>query len=83
MAICATIDGAGVVHAAGSIPLGECTGFVLLDQADWIANGVVQGLLTIPAGDDFAALWYAGFSTPITLGLVAWSCAAIIGIWKR
>lgn len=83
MAICAVVDVSGVVSAAGSTPLAECTGFILLDQADWILHGAVQGLLTIPAGEDFAALWYAGFATPITLGLVAWSCAAIIGIWKR
>lgn len=82
MAICATVDVSGVVHAAGSIPLAQCTDFVLLDQADWIQNGMVQGLLTIPSGDDFGALWAAGFVTPMAVGLVAWSVAVIIGIFS-
>lgn len=82
MAICATVDGSGVVHAAGSVPLNDCTGFVLLDKADWIVNGIVQGLFTIPSGDDFQALWAAGFVTPITVGLIAWAVAAIVGMVK-
>lgn len=83
MAICATVDVSGVVHAAASVPLNECTGFVLLDQSDWIVNGLVQSLFTIPAGEDVQALWALGFIPPMTLGLVAWAAAMCIGVFKR
>lgn len=82
MAICATVDGTGLVHAAGSVPLTECTGFVLLDKADWLLNGLVQGLLTIPSGDDFAALWAAGFITPMAIGLIAWAVSSVVTMWR-
>lgn len=80
MAICATVDAVGVVHAAGSVALNDCTGFVLLDKADWIMNGMVQGLFTIPSGQDFEALWAAGFMTPMVLGLIAWGVAKLLGM---
>lgn len=82
MAICATVDVSGVVHAAGSTPLNDCTGFVLLDKADWIVNGMVQGLFTIPTGEDFQALWAAGFVTPMAIGLIAWAVSAIVSMVK-
>lgn len=83
MAICTTIDASGVVHAAGNIAINDCTGFVLLDKADYLQNGLVQQLFTIPTGDDFATLWHAGFTTPMAIGLVAWACAVLVGMWKE
>lgn len=81
MAICATVDELGVVHAAGNTAINDCLGFVLLDKADWAQNGLVQQLFALPSGDDFATLWNAGFVLPMTLGLVAWAVAKIIGVW--
>ena len=83
MAICTTVDASGVVHAAGNIAINDCTGFVLLDKADWAQNGLVQQLFALPTGDDFATLWTAGFVTPMTIGLVAWAVAMIISIWRK
>lgn len=82
MAICATVDGSGIVHAAANIPLNECSSFVLLDKSDWIGNGLVQGLTTIPAGEDFAALWAAGFIVPMTIGLIAWAVFKVVQMWR-
>lgn len=82
MAICAQVDATGVVRAAGNIPLNDCAGFVMLDKADYVQNGLIQSLMTIPTGDDFATAWQAGFVTPMAIGLVAWACAAIIGMFR-
>ncbi|MBK7955716.1 MAG: hypothetical protein IPK02_18210 [Candidatus Accumulibacter sp.] len=80
MAICATVDVAGFVKMLPGVALNDCTGYVLLDKADWINNGLVQGLLTIPAGEDFAALWGAGFVLPVTLSMIAWAVSKIVGV---
>lgn len=83
MAICTTVDVSGVVHAAGNIALNDCTGFVLLDKADWVQNGLIQSLITIPSSEDFQTIFSAGFVTPMAIGLVAWACAAIISFWNK
>lgn len=80
MAICAVVNGAGFVKALPGVSLNDCTGFVLLDKADWITNGMVQGLFTIPAGEDFQALWSAGFVLPMTIGLIAWGVSKIVNV---
>lgn len=83
MAICTTVDASGVVHAAGNISINDCTGFVLLDKADYVQNGLVQQLFALPAGEDFSTLWAAGFVMPMTIGLVAWACAVLVSMWKE
>lgn len=83
MAICATIDASNVVHAAGNIAINDCTGFVLLDKADYAQNGLVQQLFALPTADSFSQLWNAGFVTPMTIGLVAWAVAMIISTWRK
>lgn len=80
MAICAVVDWAGFVRALPAVSLNDCTGFVLLDKADWITNGMVQGLFTIPSGEDFQALWAAGFVLPMTIGLIAWGVSKIVNV---
>lgn len=82
MAICAVVDGAGFVKAMSGVALNDCTGFVLLDKADWLTNGLVQSLITIPAGDDFAVVWAAGFMVPMSVGLVAWAVSRIVNMWR-
>jgi len=83
MAICAALDAAGVVIQQASIPLNQCTGFVLLDKADWTQYGLIQGLITIPAGSEFAAAWMAGFAVPMVAGLAAHCVQQIISIWNH
>lgn len=81
MAICAALDAAGVVIQQATIPLEQCTGFVLLDKADWVQNGLIQSLITIPNSADFQALWIAGFATPMAAGLVAFCVGKIAGMF--
>jgi len=83
MAICAALDASGVVIQQATIPLNSCTGFVLLDKADYVQNGLVQGLLTIPAGADFQALWMSGFVTPMAVGLVAYCVGKIVSVFDH
>jgi hypothetical protein len=82
MAICAQIDASGFVKELATVALNDCTGFVLLDKADFVSNGLVQTLITIPAGEDFATAWSAGFIPPMTIGLIAWSVAKIVNMWR-
>jgi len=83
MAICAAIDAAGVVIQQASIPLEQCAGFVLLDKADWTQYGLIQSLITIPAGADFQAAWMAGFVMPAAIGLVAYGVGKICSMFDH
>lgn len=78
MAICVFLDASGFVREAVGVSLNDCTGFVLLDKSDWISNGLVQSLITIPAGEDFAAVWAIAFTLPCTIGLIAWAVSKIV-----
>ncbi len=82
MAICAFLAPTGELIQQAHIPLNECTGFVILDKADWVQYGLIQSLITIPNSADAQTAWMAGFVTPMAVGLVAWACAALVNFWK-
>ena len=83
MAICAALNASGQVIQQAATALNDCTGFVLLDKADWLQYGMVQGLITIPSGAEFAALWAAGFVVPVTLGLIAYCVGQLVKFWDK
>jgi thiamine transporter ThiT len=83
MAICAALDLAGQIVQQATIPLEQCTGFVLLDKADWVQYGLIQSLITIPEVADFRTAWMAGFVTPMVVGLVAYCVGKLCSIWDR
>ena len=83
MAICAALDLAGQIVQQATIPLEQCTGFVLLDKADWVQYGLVQSLITLPDTADFQTAWMAGFVTPMAIGLVAYCVGKICSVWDH
>ena len=76
------IDASGFVKQQAAVSLNDCTGYVLLDKADWVSNGLVQSLITIPAGEDFAAVWATAFVIPVSIGLIAWAVAKIATVFR-
>lgn len=81
MAICVVLDAVGAVVQQAVVPLAQCSGFVLLDKADWTQYGLVQSLITIPSGADFAAAWMVGFTVPAAVGLIAYCAGRICAMW--
>lgn len=82
MAVCVMVDASGFVKQLAGVALGDCTGYVLLDKADWVSNGLVQSLITIPSGEDFAAVWATAFIVPVSIGLIAWTVAKIVNVFR-
>lgn len=78
MAICAYLNASGQLVQNAVVALNDCTGYVILDKADWTQYGLVQSLITIPNSADFQAAWQAGFITPMAIGLVAWCVSKIV-----
>lgn len=75
MAACATVDGLGYMHYSNT-PAGSCTGYIVLDPAEYpnLAN-----IYNLPGADDLGTAWMLGFVLPVTVYLVSWAFASVIG----
>lgn len=77
-AMCATVDAQNAL-IVNTTPIGECTGLVVLAIEDWPGASV----WTLPTNEEIALVWFAGFSVPITLYLIAWSLGQILSMFRR
>jgi len=83
MAICIAMDNQGRFIQMAGVSLNDCTGFVMLDKADWVQYGLVQSLITIPDSQTFQAAWLAGFVTPMVIGLIAYCVGKVVAVWNQ
>lgn len=72
MASCFTVDANGFL-VASTTPVGECTAYVVQDAADYFTNGIFN----LPAPEQLAQAWAAGFILPMSIGCIAWAAAKI------
>ncbi|HQA25361.1 MAG TPA: hypothetical protein PK893_04275 [Candidatus Competibacteraceae bacterium] len=78
-AVCATVDGATSALIIVSTPVGECTGYVVLDVLDWPGASV----WAMPTVEELSGYFFAGFSIPLSIFLFAWGVFALINVVKR
>jgi hypothetical protein len=78
MSICATINEFNQV-IANATPIAECTGFILQDSVDYLANSFFQ----IPDSDTLKGFWFAGFVLPMTAHMVAWAAGSLANFFNK
>jgi hypothetical protein len=83
MAVCVIIDTSGAIVSQANTAISACPGFVLLDKTEYVNTALAEQIFAVPTSDDLGAAFGWGFTTPMILGLVAWSVALIINIWKE
>lgn len=84
MPLCTAVDSqTGVVIAQAFKSVADCTGYVLLDKADYANYTLLQQIWEIPSQQDLSVLWAAGFSLPITLGLISWGVHIVANFFIR
>lgn len=80
MAYCAVLDVANGYVKVTATAIDACTSYVVLSGADFSSLNLAQSLVSVPTGSDFAILWAAGFSLPVTIGLIAWCVASVVKV---
>ena len=75
-AVCATDSGGALIISA--TPIGECSGYVILDSTDWLGSSV----WAIPTVTDVALVWSSAFILPLTLFLTAWAIGRIVNLFR-
>lgn len=61
-----------------SVPVGECTGYVILTAGDWVGSSV----WALPSIDEITLVWSAAFILPTTLFLIAWAIGRVLNLFK-
>lgn len=76
-AVCATAGEGGALILSAT-PVGECSGYVILDSTDWLGSSV----WTIPTVEDIALVWSSAFVLPVTLYLITWAIGRIVNLFR-
>lgn len=74
--VCATVDTNGFV-IANLTPVEECTAYVLQEAGSW------AGLWQMPDSSTLGKAWFAGFSLPMTVGMMAWAVSKLVNFWNK
>lgn len=69
------IDGTVVVN---TIPINQCTGYVIVDSADYGGSTIWQ----VPEIADLSAIWALAFSLPMSIFLISWSIGSVVRMFK-
>jgi hypothetical protein len=64
--------------SVNTVPVGECTSYILLSAGDWVGSSVWE----IPSTDQLSLFWFMGFSLPITLYLISYSVGVVVSLLK-
>lgn len=83
MALCVTVDGAGVMTVQTGVPAASCTGYLLVEPSEYQQIITANNLYALPASQDFAAAWSAGFVLPLTVYMAAWGVATLVNFFKH
>jgi len=78
MALCVYLDASTGQITSDATPPADCSGYVLLDAADYTASIAVQPFFGLPSPDDAAVAWGIGFVLPMTLALISWAIASVV-----
>ena len=76
-ASCVSVGSEGLL-SVNTVPVGECTSYILLSAGDWVGSSVWE----IPTTEQLSLFWFIGFSLPITLYLIAYSIGQVVSLFK-
>lgn len=76
-AACVSVSPEGLL-SVNTVPVGECTSYILLSAGDWVGSSVWE----LPAVDQLALFWSMGFTLPLTLFLISFSLGRILSLFK-
>lgn len=74
---CVTPDNQGRLSVNPS-PLAECSGYVLLDAAEFAEVPTLTTLFAVPAQEDMQQAFGVGFGLPMICYLVSWAYGSVI-----
>lgn len=84
MAVCVQFDQTGaLVSVPGNLSMNQCTTFIALEPAEYRQIVTANSLYALPASQDFATVWAAGFVLPLSIYMVAWGVAKLVNFFNH
>ncbi|MBN8281947.1 hypothetical protein [Zoogloea sp.] len=64
-------------------PVGQCTGFVLLEAGEWQLAEFMVGLTSIPPASDLLQVFSYGVTIPMVFGFIGWGVGLVFRFFRH